>query len=52
MRLKGKNPLLILINNEFHSVKFNISNVWKKELSTAKIDGFNLPPHSLAVFTK
>ncbi len=52
MRLLGKNPLLILINNEIHSVEFNISKHWKKELSTANIDNFTLPPHSLAVFSK
>ncbi len=62
MHLKGKDPLLILINNEFHSAEFNLSNLhvttessgkggWKKELSTATVDGFNLPPHSLAVFS-
>ena len=66
MHLKGKDPLLILINNEFHSVKFNISNGWKQAepapnnsskfwkltLATTDISGFTLPPHSLALFSK
>ncbi len=52
MHLPGKKPLLILINNEDHPVSFDVSNVWKKELSTAPIDDFNLPPHSLAVFSR
>lgn len=63
MHLSGKKSLLILINNEEHDVPFNISNVpvtpkpfgeggWKKELSTAPVNGFTLPPHSLAVFSR
>ena len=64
MQLKGKDELLVLINNEIHSVNFNISKHWKNpaaqappasngwnlELSTAPVDGLTLPPHSLAIY--
>jgi len=53
MHLTGKEDLLILINNEQHDVAFNISNVWKFELSTAQLEtNETLPPHSLAVFSR
>jgi isoamylase len=53
MHIKGKNPLLILFNNEIHDVNFIFSKGWKLKLSTAeKINGFTLPPHSLAVFSR
>jgi len=60
MHIKGKDELLILINNiDFPNAwKKNMrsdavgSKSWKLELSTAKVEGFTLPPHSLAVYTK
>ncbi|MBI9020657.1 MAG: glycogen debranching enzyme [Verrucomicrobia bacterium] len=64
MHLPGEKELLILINNEGHEVTFSnvwknsgvqaqpASNVWKKELSTAPAEGLQIPPHSLAVFSR
>ncbi len=52
MHLIGKKPLLILVNNEAQATTFTeISNHWKKELSTAPVNNFTLSPHSLAVFS-
>lgn len=51
LEITGKDPLLILINNEPHNVAFNhSSNAWKLELATAEISGLILPPNSLAVY--
>ncbi len=51
-----QDELLILINNEQQDVPFSLSEqdqpAWKLELNTAKIEGFTLPAHSLAVYTK
>lgn len=64
MHLTGKNELLILVNNEDHEVTFpNVwknsgvqaqpaSKDWKKELSTAPVEGLQIPLHSLAVFSR
>jgi isoamylase len=61
MHLKGKDEVLILINNEDHNVTFKkpvpstkhkTRTRWKKELSSAPMKGTTLPPHSLAVFSK
>ncbi len=52
MLLPGRKDLLILINNEIHTVNFKCSPHWKEELSTAPCNGLTLPPHSLAVFSR
>ena len=53
MHLKGKDELLILINNEQYDVAFSdFSKDWKLELATTKISDFTLSPHSLAVYSK
>jgi len=52
MHIRGKDELLILINNEDREVSFTAFNIWKLELSTAPTNQFTLPPNSLAVFSR
>jgi glycogen operon protein len=53
MHLPGKNPLLVLINNEDYPVEFTLpTGKWNLELATADLDKKAVAPHSIAIFSR